>query len=76
MSDALMQLLADLPTAEPDRTRAERVRAQCRRRLEPRQPRPAPAFASTSAWRLFVAGLGAAYFVGAILEAVRVFGLS
>ena len=75
MSDPLMQLLAQLPAGEPEPDRAERIRKKCRARLVRRAvPSSNSAIMFTPVWRLFVSVLGAAYLIGAIVEAVRVFG--
>ena len=77
MSEPLMRLLAELPTAELEPERAERIRRSCRARLARHAP-PAPAstIAFTPFWRLLVALLGAAYLIAAIIEAVRVYRFS
>ena len=77
MSESLMRLLAELPAAELEPERAERIRKSCRARIV----RPAPhAFSSrlmcAQVWQALVAALGAAYLIGAIIEAVRVYRLS
>jgi hypothetical protein len=74
MSEPLMRLLAELPTAEPDAARAARTGRTCRAQLARQQTRPAGStIPLTLVWRLFVSVLGAAYLIGAIIEAVRVY---
>jgi hypothetical protein len=77
MSEPLMRLLAELPTAELEPERAERIRRSCRARLVRHAP-PAPVstMAFTPVWRLLVAVLGAAYLIAAIIEVVRVYRFS
>ena len=74
MSEPLMRLLAELPAAELEPERAERIRRSCRARLVRHAP-PAPrsTIAFTPVWRLLVALLGAAYLIAAIIEAARVY---
>jgi hypothetical protein len=73
MSDALMTRLAELPTAEPDAVRAERIRTRCQRQLAHRTPRTSrPATANARAWQPLLAMLGVAYLLAAIAEAVSV----
>jgi hypothetical protein len=77
MSEPLMRLLAELPTTELEPQRAERMRTSCRARLVRRaSPAPGSTIAFTPVWRLLVAVLGAAYLIGAIIEAVRVYRIS
>jgi len=77
MSEPLMRLLAELPTAELEPERGERIRRSCRARLVRHAP-PAPSstIAFTPVWRLLVALLGAAYLIAAIIEAARVYRFS
>jgi hypothetical protein len=73
MSDALMTRLAELPTAEPDSIRAERIRTRCRRHLAQHAPRATrPATANARVWQPLLATLGVAYLLAAIAEAVSV----
>jgi hypothetical protein len=77
MSDPLMQRLAELPSTTLEPERAERIRRRCRARLvrdAARASRPTIVFAPI--WRLFVAALGAAYVIVAIIEAVRAYRFS
>lgn len=77
MSEPLMRLLAELPTAELEPDRAERIRRSCRARLvRHAAPAPGPTIAFTPVWQLGVAVLGAAYLISAIIEVVRVYRLS
>jgi hypothetical protein len=77
MSESLMRLLAQLPTAELEPGRAERIRRSCRAGLARHAPSaPAATIAFTPVWRLLVALLGAAYLIAAIIEAVRAYRFS
>jgi hypothetical protein len=74
MSEPLMQLLAELPPAEPETARAERIRMGCRARLARQAPRePGSRIRSAPVWQPLIAVLGVAYLIGAIVEALRVF---
>ena len=74
MSEPLMQLLAELPPAEPEPARAERIRMRCRARLARHAPRePDSRIQSARVWQPLIAVLGVAYLIGAIVEALRVF---
>ena len=77
MSEPLMQLLAKLPAAELEPERAERIRKSCQARLVRQAARGSGwTITLTPVWRLAVSVLGAAYLIGAIVEAVRVYSLS
>jgi hypothetical protein len=79
MSDPLIRLLAELPPAEPDAARAERIRARCQAHLA-RQAARAPAarecarpFGTRDVWQPLVALLGAAYLTEVIVLALRLY---
>jgi hypothetical protein len=78
MSEPLTRMLAELPAAEPDPARAERIRMRCRARLA-QQARHAPAAPEPAArgqvWQPLLALLGAAYLTEVIVLAVRLYGL-
>jgi hypothetical protein len=67
MSEPLIRLLAELPAAEPDPARAERIRVRCRARLVRQALRPsalrgpAPRGRTAQLWQPLVVVLGAAY---------------
>jgi hypothetical protein len=78
MSDPLTRL-AELPSAEPDSARAERIRLRCRTRLGQQAPR-APASrawggAAVRVWQTLIVVLGAGYMTEVIVQALRVYGL-
>jgi hypothetical protein len=80
MSEPLMRMLAELPTAEPDPARAERLRMRCRTQLERRAPRAsrvsAPRITTGLVWQpLIIALLGAAYLTEVIVLALRLYRL-
>ena len=81
MPDPLMQVLAELPSAEPDFVRAERIRLRCLARLA-RQARrasdsrpSAPRQRTAQLWQPLIAVLGAIYLTEVIVEALRFYGL-
>ena len=77
MSEPLIRLLAELPSAEPAPARAERIRMRCRARLQQQAPR-APASRrrapAVQVWQPLMVVLGVAYLTGVIVEALRVYG--
>lgn len=76
MPEPLTGLLAELPTAELDPARAERIRARCRADLAPRASRAsAPHVKAAQVWQPLIAVLGAAFLTEAIVQALRVYGL-
>lgn len=80
MSEPLIRLLAELPQAELDATRAERIRMGCRARLARLAPRasglrgPAPRGRTLQVWQPLIAVLGIAYLTEVIVQALRVYG--
>jgi hypothetical protein len=78
MSEPLIRLLAELPSAEPDPTRAERIRMGCRARLA-RQTRasalrsPAPRGRTVQVWQPLIVVLGVAYLTEVIVQALGVY---
>jgi hypothetical protein len=80
MSDPLIRLLAELPPAEPDPARAERIRMGCRARLARQAPRAsaprarAPRGRTVQVWQALIAVLGIAYLTDVIVQALRVYG--
>jgi hypothetical protein len=74
MSEPMIRLLAELPTARPDPARAERIRMRCRARLA----RPAPRASASRvfaprAWQSLIALLGVAYLTEVIIQALRLY---
>lgn len=80
MSEPLIRLLAELPSAEPDPTRAERIRIRCRARLTRQAPcatalrSPAPPGRTVHVWQPLIVVLGVAYLTEVIVQALRVYG--
>jgi hypothetical protein len=81
MSDTLIRLLGELPAADPDRARSERVRLRCHARLVRQSERAsasrAPARPSRTAplWPSLIATLGIAYLADVIVQALGLYGL-
>jgi hypothetical protein len=80
MSEPLIRLLAELPPAEPDPDRAERIKTECRAQLA-RQAAPAaavcapaPRHSTVQIWSPLIAVLGVAYLTEVIVQALRVYG--
>jgi hypothetical protein len=80
MSDPLIRLLAELPPAEPDPARAERIRMGCRARLARQAPRASASRArarrgrTVQVWQALIAALGIAYLTDVIVQALQVYG--
>jgi hypothetical protein len=80
MSDPLTRLLAELPLAEPDPTRAERTRMGCRALLTRQASRasasrgPSSGRRTVQVWQLLIAVLGVAYLTEVIVLALSVYG--
>jgi hypothetical protein len=74
MSDPLLQLLAGLPSAALDPSRADRVRARChdalgRRRRHVSNPTPPGRI-----WTSLVAGMGGLYITAVLHEVLALYG--
>ena len=80
MSEPMINLLRDLPGADPDPVRAERTRLRCRARLAAR-PRastssaPGPRGKKALLWQPLIAVLGVAYLAEAFVQALRAYGI-
>jgi hypothetical protein len=76
MTDPLLRMLADLPSAQPDPERSARLRARCLSRLErrrrSRRERPR---GSGGYWQPLVAGLGGVYLTEVIRQALRFYAI-
>jgi hypothetical protein len=81
MPEPLIRLLAELPAAEPDPARQERLRARCRARLARPAPRastsrvPAPRGWTAQLWQPLLAVLGVAYLTEVVLQTLRFYAL-
>jgi hypothetical protein len=81
MSGPLMRLLAELPPAEPETVRAERLRMRCRAQLAQQSPRPSASRAPArhdsivQVWQPLIAVLGIAYLTEVIVQALRMYRL-
>jgi hypothetical protein len=80
MPELLIRLLAELPQAEPDATRAEQTRMRCRALLARQGARastsrgPASGRRTVQVWQLLIAVLGVAYLTEVIVRALSVYG--
>ena len=76
MTDPLLGMLANLPQAEPDLARAERVRRRCHAilatRRKPRASRPGEGMRLEET---LLAGLGAVYLVETVRQALLLIGI-
>jgi hypothetical protein len=81
MSEPLIRLLSELPSAEPDSARTERTRMHCRARLERQalrafaSPAAARSHLSLQVWQPLIAVLAIIYMTEVIVQALRVYGL-
>ena len=81
MSEPLIRWLAELPAAEPDPARSERIRVRCRARLARQAPRASASPAAVprggmmQVWQPLIVVLGLAYLTEVILQALRVYGV-
>lgn len=78
MSEPLTRVLAELPLAEPDRARTERIRERCRARLIRRASAPhsdATRPRTVQIWQPLIVVLGVAYLTEVIGQVLRVYGL-
>ncbi len=69
MSDPLISRLAELPTAQPDRERAQRIRMRCRARLVRRTRPSTPRVNISRVWWPALTVLGVVYVIAAIVQA-------
>jgi hypothetical protein len=76
VNDSIFEALGRLPAADSDPKRAERVRSRCRFVLAGRRPARhcGPERGARRAWRPVVLGLGAAYLLGIVQEALHLYG--
>jgi hypothetical protein len=81
MSEPLTRLLAELPSAEPDTARTERIRMSCRARLDRQalhasgSPAAGRPDLSVQVWQPLITVLAVAYMTEVIVHALRVYGL-
>jgi hypothetical protein len=73
MSDPLIRLLDELPSAQPDPARSERIRRRCHARLAPHAP-PGSRISTAQVWQPLIALLGIAYLTAVIVQALRLDG--
>lgn len=80
MSEPLTAL-AELPSALPDRARAERIRMRCRTRLHEQALRAStrrnagPANGAERIWQPVIVVLGVGYMTEVVIQALRVYGV-
>ena len=81
MFDPMMRLLTELPPAEPDPARAERIRMRCRARLARQAARslasrrPGAPSRMGQVWPSLIAVLGVVYLTEVLIQAVRLYRL-
>ena len=75
MTDPIFRMLTERPPAEPDRLRADRVRARCHDALGRARRRQAARRSPGRFWEPLVAGLGGVYFVESIRQALFWYGV-
>lgn len=75
MNDPMLGMLSELPHAEPDRVRADRVRARCHDALARERRRQAARRTPVRLWEPIVVGLGSVYLTESIREALYMFGV-
>jgi hypothetical protein len=75
MSDPMLRMLSELPHAEPDPVRADRVRARCHDALARARRRQPAGHAPVRFWEPIVVGLGGIYLTESIREALYMFGV-
>ena len=74
MNESLSRLLEDLPHAESDQARSDRLRSRCHAVLASHRSRAAARRPVRRLWEPVVVGMGCLYFAGVVLEAFRVYG--
>jgi len=79
MNEPMIELLRNLPSANPDPARAERTRVRCRTRMSavraaPASKRPEPLGWKMQLWQPLIAVLGCAYVAEAVVQALRTYG--
>jgi hypothetical protein len=81
MPESMTQLLADLPDAQLDHVRAERIRSACHARLARQAARtsasdaPGPPGTTVQLWQPLLAALGVTYFAQVIGLAFQLYRL-
>jgi hypothetical protein len=81
MSEPLTRLLAELPSADPEPARTERIRVRCRGLMARRAPRASASHAADprgktlQIWQPLIVVLSVAYLTEVIVQTIRVYGL-
>jgi len=78
MSEPLIGLLAELPSAELDLERGERIRKRCHAQLARRASRSTShervlTIKAAQVWQPVIAILGAAYLTDVVIQAIRLY---
>jgi hypothetical protein len=71
----MIRLLSQLPSADPNAARAERIRKRCRARLVRRAAPPREVGTTPRLWQPLLMTLAAAYLTEAVLQALRLYRL-
>ena len=74
MNESLSRLLGELPQAESDQARSDRLRSRCHTMLANQRARAAARRTARRMWEPVVVAMGCLYFAGVIGEALRVYG--
>ena len=74
MKESLSQLLGELPHAESDQARSDRLRSRCHTVLGNHRARAVARRPVRRLWEPVVIGMGCLYFAGVIREALMVYG--
>jgi hypothetical protein len=75
VTDPLLRMLANLPQEEPNRERAARVRSQCHAALGRSRPRTERPDGRSRLRETLLLGLGAAYLIETVREALLLSGI-
>jgi hypothetical protein len=73
MNESLYRSLAELPQAESEQARSDRLRARCHTMLAKQRARAAAPRTVRRLWEPVVVGMGCLYVAGVIREAMQVY---
>ena len=74
MNESLPRLLSELPQAQSDQARSDRLRSRCHTVLAQHRSRAAARQAVRRWWEPLAVSVGCLYFAGVVREALRVYG--
>lgn len=74
MSDRILEMLADLPDAQPNARRADRLKLRCHAALARPQRAPRRRRVGARFWEPAMAGLAVAYLTEVVRQALRFYG--